>query len=247
MPTQFCRHIRTNGLRCRAFALKDKPFCYPHEKANAHHRNLKPEPDRSIVIHSQHDDPDFLRKNPLVADYYDLKPKALHLEFPPLEDRQSIQVALSMLLTALAQDRIDAKRAGPLLYGLQVASANAKTLIPSADSNSIREVIVDETGHELALDEDPAEEIDGTPFGPAERMLNKWLLTGARQRAADLAAQLEAKDPENPVLLKYKEDQKKREKDEASATALRSTRSYSPHRTPGASSPRRTPLTANGA
>jgi len=246
MPTQFCRHIRTNGLRCRAFALKDKPFCYPHEKANAHHRNLKPEPDRSIVIHSQHDDPDFLRKNPLVADYYDLKPKTLHLEFPPLEDRQSIQVALSMLLTALAQDRIDAKRAGPLLYGLQVASANAKTLTtPNSEANSIREVIVDESGHDLAPDEDPAEEEH--PIGPAESMINKWLLEGEQMTAAELAAQLEVKDPENPVLLKYKEAQQQKEKDKATAAVLRSRGSYWPHRTRGASSQRRTPPAANGA
>ena len=245
MPTQFCRHIRTNGLRCRAFALKDKPFCYPHEKANAHHRNLKPEPDRSIVIHKQHDDPDFLRKNPLVADYYDLKPKALHLEFPPLEDRHSIQVALSMLLTALAQDRIDAKRAGPLLYGLQVASANAKTLTSSSDANSIREVTVDESGRELAPDEDPDEEIDGRPVGPGERMINKALLRVAEMTIAELMTELEAKDPQNPMLLKRKAEQQKNEKHEANA--LRSRGSYWPHRTPGASSRHQTRLAATGA
>ena len=119
MPTQYCRHVRTNGLRCHAFALRDKPFCYPHEKANAHHRNLAPPArDPSIVIHNPlHNDPDYLRRDPIVADYYGLIPN-IKLDFPPLEDRQSIQVALSMLLTALAQDRIDAKRAAPLLYGL---------------------------------------------------------------------------------------------------------------------------------
>jgi hypothetical protein len=245
MPTEFCRHIRTNGLRCRAFALRDKPFCYPHEKANAHHRNLKPQPDRSIVIHDQHNDPDYLRKNPLVADYYDLKPKALHLDFPPLEDRQSIQVALSMLLTALAQDRIDAKRAGPILYGLQVASANAKTLTSSSETQSIREVVTDESGHELAPDEDPTEEVDGSPIGPAERMLMSFRSKIAERKIAELTAQLEAKDPDNPVLLKHKEEQLKAE--ESKATALLSKGSYLPHRIPGVSSPHRTRPRASGA
>ncbi|MES2393598.1 MAG: hypothetical protein V4555_18315, partial [Acidobacteriota bacterium] len=47
------------------------------------------------------------------------------LDLPPVEDTESIQLALIDVLQALAANQLDTKRAGLLLYGLQVASANA--------------------------------------------------------------------------------------------------------------------------
>jgi hypothetical protein len=55
------------------------------------------------------------------------------LDLPPIEDTESIQLALMEVVHALAANTIDAKRAGLLLYALQVASANAKHLnIPAS-------------------------------------------------------------------------------------------------------------------
>jgi hypothetical protein len=48
------------------------------------------------------------------------------LDLPPIEDAASIQLALIEVLQALAANQIETRRAGLLLYGLQVASANAK-------------------------------------------------------------------------------------------------------------------------
>ena len=48
-------------------------------------------------------------------------------EFPPLEDRAALQLAIGEVLNRLARQQIDPKRAGLLLYGLQIA---AQTLLP---------------------------------------------------------------------------------------------------------------------
>jgi hypothetical protein len=70
------------------------------------------------------------------------------LDLPPVEDSASIQLALIDVLQALAANQLDAKRAGLLLYGLQVASANAaKMHIPIG---GVRSVTFTEQGTPLA-------------------------------------------------------------------------------------------------
>jgi hypothetical protein len=48
------------------------------------------------------------------------------IKMPVLEDADSVQVALMEILRLVLRQRIDPKRAGLLLYGLQTASANLK-------------------------------------------------------------------------------------------------------------------------
>jgi len=144
--------------------LRNKPYCYHHNQAHTAQRSIVHKPSTDIpetVIHSMQKDANWMQREPLLAEYYNLKPGPLTLTFPPLEDRESIQVALSMVLSALAQKRIDAKEATPLLYGLQVASANAKDLHGFSEHRSVVELTVDEHGETLALDEDPADPFEG--------------------------------------------------------------------------------------
>jgi hypothetical protein len=71
------------------------------------------------------------------------------LDLPPLEDTASIQLALIDVLQALAANQLEPKRAGLLLYGLQVASANVQKMrIPI--SGSVRSVTFTENGTPLA-------------------------------------------------------------------------------------------------
>ena len=46
------------------------------------------------------------------------------LRLPILEDRSAIQIALAQVLDALCSFRLDPRRAGLLLYALQIASQN---------------------------------------------------------------------------------------------------------------------------
>ena len=49
-----------------------------------------------------------------------------HIVLNPLEDRDSVQFALSLVINALATGQLEVKRATALLYGLQLASQNAQ-------------------------------------------------------------------------------------------------------------------------
>jgi len=176
MSTNFCRHIRTNGRRCCSPALSSSAFCYYHGHSIQRHRGLNQAPDITpTIIHPLNTD-DERQRNPLIAEYYRgmaPNPGPISLEFPALDDRESIQVALSMLISALGQNRIDAKRAGPILYGLQVASSNARQLDFEPEPNRIvRSTVIDSTGQELAPDEDPHE---------ITEPLNSQLATGNSQ------------------------------------------------------------------
>jgi hypothetical protein len=74
------------------------------------------------------------------------------LDLPPVEDTESIQIALIDVIQALAANQIDGKRAGLLLYGLQVASANAAKLSLSR-YGAVRTITYTEEGTPLAPQE----------------------------------------------------------------------------------------------
>src|SRR5271163_3580077 len=85
----------------------------------------------------------------------------LAIELPAsLEDRGSIQLALSEVVTAVAESRIDPRRAGILLYALQIASSNAKHQDEIVCADSVEETVVTEQGEEMAL--------EGAKAGPPE-------------------------------------------------------------------------------
>jgi hypothetical protein len=105
MQYPLCRHIRTNGLRCKSPALTDATYCYFHTRLNDRHSGYRQTAaSRGYLVPGQ------------------------HIELTTLEDRESIQVALSVVINALATGKLDSRRATALLYGLQLASSNAAGL-----------------------------------------------------------------------------------------------------------------------
>lgn len=153
MSVTICRHIRSNGARCAAVALAGQPLCYQHNRLTAAQRRLAQQDETPTVIHPVSAS-DRTQRDPLLAEYYR---QPFELDLPPLEDRQSIQVALSMVINAMARNRIDLKLATSLLYGLQVASSNARDLPIETPKNAVRDVVM-EDGQQLAPDEDPTED-----------------------------------------------------------------------------------------
>jgi hypothetical protein len=119
-PARFhCRHIFTDGLRCGSFCLRGEEFCYYH------HNSRRPVPIQEL----QH--------------------RKLHREefrLPNLEDRSAIQAAISEVLQRIAANEIDPRRAGLLLYGLQIASLNLPKADPTAKpATMVEEVVLDPT------------------------------------------------------------------------------------------------------
>jgi hypothetical protein len=80
------------------------------------------------------------------------------IKLPPLEDSCGLRIALNEVLYAVVHQRIDSKRAGLLLYGLQIAAQlNARrTDVP----NPVRELCHDSDGNTLAPEEAAHEAAD---------------------------------------------------------------------------------------
>jgi hypothetical protein len=107
MHIRICRHIKTNGLQCRAAALADASLCYFHTRLHQRHAPY--------------------RQTDISRAYLHITP-GQNIELCPLEDRESVQLALSTVINALATGQLDVKRATAILYGLQLASANTTRL-----------------------------------------------------------------------------------------------------------------------
>ncbi len=75
------------------------------------------------------------------------------LELPALEDRGSILVALSQVIGALADGRIDATKAGRVIYALQVAAQFAHSFPRSPSSDQVESITLTSDGDELAPEE----------------------------------------------------------------------------------------------
>ena len=101
-----CRHIRASGRPCGVAALRDQFFCYYHVAAR---RPIQSRRSR----------------------FYESTLQAFGL--PIIEDRISLQQALSHVISRIASNDVDAKRAGKLLYGLQLASTNITLRLAERD------------------------------------------------------------------------------------------------------------------
>ena len=113
-----CRHIFTDGHRCASPCLRQEEFCYYH------HTSRRP-----------------------VADPRQRRGRrsTFHLALP--EDRSAIQASIGEVLQRIAANDIDPRRAGLLLYGLQIASLNLPKTQPLAkpaiELQTVEEITID--------------------------------------------------------------------------------------------------------
>jgi hypothetical protein len=91
---QQCHHYQApSGQRCGSPALKGEYYCYHHHLKHAKHTSSR------VLI-----DPEITR-----------------MGLPVIEDRASIFVALAAVIHRLAENTVDTRRAGQMIYGLQTA------------------------------------------------------------------------------------------------------------------------------
>jgi hypothetical protein len=149
-----CKHIKANGEFCGSPALRQRRYCYFHLTCAGRH---------------------------LRAQKQALKMDSRLLELPPLEDANSIQVALMQVMDALVRGRITPKVYGLLLYALQIASSNLNqgayfqqgnnvTVCGSYDSfehdYDLADTACDLTAHD---EEDEEEEAESQPTAEPEK------------------------------------------------------------------------------
>jgi hypothetical protein len=92
-----CDHLREDGVFCNSPALRGRNYCYFH--LNLRGRRLKAARSRSLG-----------------------PSQAISLPFP--EDMHAVQISLFEVISGLAANSLDTKRAGLLLYALQQAANN---------------------------------------------------------------------------------------------------------------------------
>jgi len=174
-----CRHVRTDSDRCHAAAIKGDHWCFFHARlhdqqaqrvareAQRRSRDARsqlrltdgtfaPTEETTERIFDQgiypvqagdHREPATLTSHG--SEYAGAA--SLPLQLPDVEDSASIQLALIEVIHALAANQLDPRRAGLLLYALQVASANAKNV--RINSDSIRSISYTKEGIPLATQE----------------------------------------------------------------------------------------------
>jgi hypothetical protein len=118
-PDQYptCAHVRADGRLCQSPALTDETFCYFHHRDQKRRRNLQQARNVKNTLQMKS-----LGVEALEADILE------SLDLPLLEDPAAIQVALTTIIRAVAYGHLDPRRARVLLYGLQLAAANARLL-----------------------------------------------------------------------------------------------------------------------
>ena len=94
-----CQHIKTNGVQCGSPSLRNRQFCFFHEKSR----------QRNLMINANR-----------------ARRSRFALDLPLLEDPESIQVAIMQVSRLLLTNQIEHKTAALLLYALQTASSNLR-------------------------------------------------------------------------------------------------------------------------
>jgi hypothetical protein len=105
MQYPICRHIKTNGLQCQSPAISDTIYCYFHTHLVKRHQGFRyTDATRGYLIPGQ------------------------HIELAPLEDLEAVQVAISVVVNAIATGQLEPARGNSILYGLQLAGNNTARL-----------------------------------------------------------------------------------------------------------------------
>lgn len=72
------------------------------------------------------------------------------MRLPTPEGRASIQLSIAKITDALITGRIDPKRAGQLLYAMQIASQNLESHLPDEIDQQVDSMTINSLGEELA-------------------------------------------------------------------------------------------------
>jgi hypothetical protein len=161
-----CRHIFTDGHRCGSPCLRREEFCYYH------HTTRRP-----------------------AGNTQNRGPEQAEFDISIPEDRSAIQSTIGEVLRRIARNEIDPKRAGLLLYGLQIASLNiARQAEPARDTAPVEEITADPELGTLA----PRAEVAKSKERPSFAAI---LIEEFKRQQAERAAAAHASNPAEPAIL----------------------------------------------
>ena len=165
-PRRFqCRHIFTDGHRCGSPCLRHEDFCYYHHTARGRSA-LHARTETIDVSQGEH------RGTPFT------------LTLPDYNDRSGIQVVIGEVLNRLAANQLDPRRAGLLLYGLQIASLNLppspRSSAKPAEPTLVEEIVADPSLGTVA----PRAELPGLGSDVLPNTILGKLIAELRERSA---------------------------------------------------------------
>ena len=170
MPSiRHCEHVKANGHFCGSPAMRGRNYCFFH-----------------IIDIGRR-----LRAERYAAHGLQAPP----IELPLLEDAASIQLALTQVTEALLKGTLDHKTAGLVLYSLQTASCNLRTMQKEAEADASNAIcnrydsfeqdyeLGDEAPSSLRI-EDPADKEEAEAAEKARAALENQGAAGAHGQAA---------------------------------------------------------------
>jgi hypothetical protein len=168
MGYMICRHIMPGGRKCDAPALRDMPYCFFHLKLHQKLHNRRAEAKAETAT------------TPVDAEFI----------VPDIEDRISIQLAISEVIQALASNKITFQRAGRLFYGLQLAAQAVEHTRNEYTGYSVRAVSTTENGDELGPEEFMCEDKDNCNKCPysVPGKCDRWHFIDKKKEDADADA-----------------------------------------------------------
>ena len=172
-PKQYqCRHIFTDGHRCASPCLRQEEFCYYH------HTTRQP-----------------------IANPRQRRTRRSTFDLPLPEDRSAIQSSIGQVLQRIAANDIDPRRAGLLLYGLQIASLNLPKAPPAREDNSREPQAPPQTVEEITIDPDlgilaPRAEVNK----PEQRKSSVRLLLDKMERESQQQKALATQTPQTTTI-----------------------------------------------
>jgi hypothetical protein len=119
-----CEHVKSNGEFCGSPALRGRNYCYFHLTHIGRRLRAERQFQQSQVSVQGPDANPSASSGQALGHQQAAEAQVAALELPPLEDANSIQIALMQVIDAILHNRLDNKRAGLVLYALQTASSN---------------------------------------------------------------------------------------------------------------------------
>jgi hypothetical protein len=192
-----CEHIKTNGEFCGSPAMRGRNYCYFHLTYIG--RRLRAE-----RVHAK-------------AMANAVNASVVPLELPPLEDANSVQMALMQVIDAILHNRLDTKRAGLVLYALQTASSNlARTDLRQQNGATVaagyeefeKDFELGDVAPELQVPADEAEETNAhaARIAEIEEMATAYAKVDAAEATAEsnrAPADTEGEEEEDLSRLSY--------------------------------------------
>jgi len=110
MTSKHCRHRKEDGFYCQAPALHGRDYCYHHLRSLGRRLRMA----RALA-----------QREPY------------HIVLPLLDNKHSIQVAIMQVLDAMSNGLLTEKRGRIMLFGLQLAATNLRSLLKDAAQQDV--------------------------------------------------------------------------------------------------------------